>query len=156
MLMSRKIIPTVLGKGWRFPGFWPPSHSLVFWQCFWTVLSPLGVSFHLLIEDQGLVLPAILVPFDSNWFILCPWAMSFFSKVVPCPFPSCYKRTQWGKEAMGKDRSRSLLPSVPKVLAFPWEESLLGELMLNSQIWNRNKKWSIDPGVLYEWWHFPL
>ena len=36
---------------------------------------------------------------------------------------------------MGKDRPRSLLSSVPKVLAFPWEESLLGELLLNSQIW---------------------
>ena len=138
---------------------WAMAHSLVFWWCPGTVMTSLGVSFSLLIEDQGLIkvdLSAMLNLFDSNWFILCPWAMSFFSKVVPCPFPSCYKRTQWGKEAMGKDRSRSLLPSVPKVLAFPWEESLLGELMLNSQIWNRNKKWSIDPGVLYEWWHFPL
>ena len=31
---------------------------------------PLGVSFHLLTEDQGLVLSAILVPFDSNQFML--------------------------------------------------------------------------------------
>ena len=29
-----------------------------------TVMATLGVSFHLLIEDQGLVLSAILVPFD--------------------------------------------------------------------------------------------
>ena len=39
-----------------------------------------GVSFSLL-EDQGLVkvnLSAILDPFDSNLFMLCPWAMSFF------------------------------------------------------------------------------
>ena len=28
------------------------------------------MSFHLLIEDQGLVLSAILVPFDSHWFML--------------------------------------------------------------------------------------
>ena len=50
-------------------------------------MAPLGVSFHLLIEDQGLVLPAILVPFDSNQFMLCPWAMSFFQKLclAPCP-----------------------------------------------------------------------
>ena len=69
------------------------AHSLVFWQCLGTVMTPLGVSFHLLIEHQGLVLSAILVPFDSNWFMLCPWAISFFQKFAPCPFPSCYTRT---------------------------------------------------------------
>ena len=47
----------------------------------------LGVSFHLLTEDQGLVLSAILVPFDSNWFMLCPWAMSSFQKLCLAPFP---------------------------------------------------------------------
>ena len=41
----------------------------------------LSVSFSLLIEDQGLVgLSAILDPFDSNWFMLCPWAMSWGRK----------------------------------------------------------------------------
>ena len=45
-------------------------------------MAPLGVSFSLLIEDQGLVLSAILIPFDSNWFMLCPWTMS-----CPAPFP---------------------------------------------------------------------
>ena len=38
-------------------------------------MAPLGVSFSLLIEDQGLVevdLSTILDPFDSNQFILCP------------------------------------------------------------------------------------
>ena len=37
----------------------------------------LSVSFSLLIEDQDLVkvdLSAILDPFDSNRFMLCPWA----------------------------------------------------------------------------------
>ena len=33
-------------------------------------MASLGVSFHLLIEDQGLVLPAILISFDSNWFYI--------------------------------------------------------------------------------------
>ena len=40
-----------------------------------TVMAPLGVSFSLLIEDQGLIkvnLSAILDPFDSNQFMLCP------------------------------------------------------------------------------------
>ena len=50
-------------------------------------MATLGVSFHLLIEDQGLVLSAILVPFDSNQFMLSPSAMSFFQKLCPSPFP---------------------------------------------------------------------
>ena len=51
---------------------------------------PLGVSFSLLIEDQGLVevgLSAILDPFNSNQFMLCPWAMLFFQKLCLAPFP---------------------------------------------------------------------
>ena len=34
-----------------------------------TVMATLGVSFHLLIEDQGLVLSAILVPFDLVYVV---------------------------------------------------------------------------------------
>ena len=30
---------------------------------------------------------ATLDPFDSNWFMLCPWVMSFFHKLCPAPFP---------------------------------------------------------------------
>ena len=26
-------------------------------------------------------------PFDFNWFMLCSWAMSFFQKLCPAPFP---------------------------------------------------------------------
>ena len=36
-----------------------------------------------LVCHQGLV----LVPFDSNQFMLCPWAMSFFQKLCPASFP---------------------------------------------------------------------
>ena len=46
----------------------------------------LSVSFSLLIEDQGLVevdLSAILDPFDSNRFMLCPWAVCILSKGLP-------------------------------------------------------------------------
>ena len=63
-----------------------------------TVMVPLGMSFCLLIEDQGLVqvdLFAILDPFDFNWFMVCPWVMSFFQKLCPAPFLSCYTR-RWG------------------------------------------------------------
>ena len=67
---------------------WVTAHSLVFWQCLGTIMAPQCVSFSLLIEDQGLVgLSAILDPFDSNWFMLCPWAMSFFQKLCPASFP---------------------------------------------------------------------
>jgi len=63
---------------------WATAFSLVFWQCLGTVMAPPGVSFHLLIQDQGLVLSAILVPLILMG--LC-WAMSFFQKLCPAPFP---------------------------------------------------------------------
>ena len=66
---------------------WATAHSLVFQQSLGTVMAPLGVSFHLLIEGQDHVLSAILVPLDSNWFMLCPWAMSFFQKLCLAPSP---------------------------------------------------------------------
>ena len=49
-------------------------------------MAPPGVSSSLLTEDQGLVLSAILAPFDSNQFMLS-WAMSFFQKLCPVLFP---------------------------------------------------------------------
>ena len=84
MLMSGKIIPSILEKGVEISRNWatPWSFGLE------TVMVPLGVSFHLLIEDQGLVLSAILVPFDSNGCMLYPWATSFFQQLCPAPFPS--------------------------------------------------------------------
>ena len=53
----------------------------------WNCLGSSECVIHLLIEDQGLVLSANLVPFDSNQFMLCPWAMSFFQKLCSAPFP---------------------------------------------------------------------
>ena len=52
-------------------------------------MASLGVSLHLPIEDQVLVLSAIMVPSDSNQFMLCPWAMPAFQKFCPAS-PSCY------------------------------------------------------------------
>ena len=69
---------------------WATAHSLVLWQWLSTVMAPLGVSFHLLFDDQGLVLSAILVPFESNrfmQFMVCPWTVSFFQKLCPACFP---------------------------------------------------------------------
>ena len=51
---------------------------------------PLGMSFSLQIEDPGLIrvhLSPILDLFGSHWFMLCPWAMSFFQKLCPAPSP---------------------------------------------------------------------
>ena len=59
----------------------------------WNDHGALGMSFRLLTEDECLVevdLSAVSEPFGSNWFMLYPWSMSFFSKVVTCPFPSCF------------------------------------------------------------------
>ena len=86
MLMSGRTVPTVLGKGWRFPGL--GRHPLlgllaVPWNCRGTS----GCVFSLADQDQGLVSSAILVPFDSNRFMLWPWAMSFFQKLCAAPFP---------------------------------------------------------------------
>ena len=88
--MSGRIIPTIFGKGRGFPGVGPRPTFCSLMVNLGTVMEPLGVSFHLLIEDQGLVevdLSAILDPSDSNWFMLCPWAMSLFQKLCPALFP---------------------------------------------------------------------
>ena len=72
-------------------------HCPLFGLYLGTVMVPLGVSFSLLIENQGLVevdLSAILGPFDSNGFMLCPWVMSFFLKLCPAPLPSCFITTR--------------------------------------------------------------
>ena len=56
--------------GWRFPGVGTTAQLFgLLMVDLGTVMAPLGVSFSLLIEDQGLVevdLSAILDPFDSN------------------------------------------------------------------------------------------
>ena len=88
--MSGRIIPTIFGKGRGFSGVGPRPTFCSLMVNLGTVMEPLGVSFHLLIEDQGLVevdLSAILDPSDSNWFMLCPWAVSFFQKLCLAPFP---------------------------------------------------------------------
>ena len=88
MPVSGRIIPTIFGKGRGFPGVGPRPTFCSLMVNLGTVMAPLGVSFHLLIEDQGLVevdLSAILDPSDSNWFMLCPRAVSFFQKLCLAP-----------------------------------------------------------------------
>ena len=70
------------GEGVEVSRTWAITHSLVF--CPATVMAPLGVSFCLLIEDQGLVLSAILVPFDSNLLYVVSLGCHFFkSSALP-------------------------------------------------------------------------
>ena len=65
------------------------------WATFWSFDGALELSWRLWVcrsllrEDQGLEIhpSAILDPFDSNWFMLCPWAMTFSQKLCPAPCP---------------------------------------------------------------------
>ena len=81
-LMSERIIPTILGKGWRFPGIGPPPTFWPFMVSLWAVMAPVGVSFswciilewayseaHSLLEVEP---PAILDLVGSNQFLLYP------------------------------------------------------------------------------------
>ena len=80
-------------------------------------------------EDQDLVkvdLSAILDPFDSNQFMLCPWAIVILSKVVPCPLPSCFNMNTQEKDSRPLVKegtgNRSFTPRPPKepILSSPW------------------------------------
>ena len=121
---------------------WATTHSSVFWQFLGSVMAPLGVSFHLLIEDQGLVLSTIVVPFDSNWFMLCPSV--HFSSVpqlcltvcnlmdysTPCPSPTPMQtHSHWVSDAI--QPSHPLLSPSPPTFnlsqhqgLFKWVSSL--------------------------------
>ena len=73
------------------PNHWGTTHSSVFWQCLGTVLAPLGVSFSLKIEDQG------LDEFDlSSWTHLILISLCYahglcnFFKSCACLLPSCF------------------------------------------------------------------
>ena len=43
--MSERIIPTILGEGWRVPGMGPPPTFLSLMVSLGTVMVPVGVSF---------------------------------------------------------------------------------------------------------------
>ena len=88
--MSGRIIPTILGKAGRLPGVGPRPTFCSLMVNLGTVMAPLGVSFHLLIEDQGLVevdLSTILDLLGSNQFMSCPRAVSFLKSLCPVTFP---------------------------------------------------------------------
>ena len=78
------------GRGFQGLGHRPLLGLLtVAWNCHGTS----GCVISLADWGPSLVLSAILVPFDSNQFMLCPWAMSSFQKLCPAPFPPVTVRT---------------------------------------------------------------
>ena len=53
--MTRKIIPTILGKGWGFPGIGPPPNFQPFMVGLGIVLVPMGVSFMLMYYSEHIM-----------------------------------------------------------------------------------------------------
>ena len=102
--MSGRIILTILGKGWGFPGIGPPPTFWPFMVILGTVMALVGVSFsmlmyynehimrvivywklHLLPSWTQLVLTSFCHVLNSSVILL---------KVVPCPLPSCFRSIQ--------------------------------------------------------------
>ena len=100
---------------------WGTTHSSVVGQCLGTVLMPLGVSFILQIEEQGLVELDLSswTPFDINRFTLCPWAMSFFQKLCPTLFASL--SCSFPEPCAGPQRCLYYLLEGHQKIAGPWE-----------------------------------
>ena len=80
------------GEGAEISRIWATTHPLVFWQCLETVMAPLGVSFHLLIEDQGLVLSASLS--HLIWSVLC-CVLGLCHSFKSCALPLSLLLQQW-------------------------------------------------------------
>lgn len=80
-----RIIPTILGKEWRFSG---AAHSWSF-EMVPDRHGDSGVPFSLLIEDQGLVEVDLSAILDPCTLIGMCWGLGYviLSKVVPCPLP---------------------------------------------------------------------
>ena len=59
--------------------------------------NPWELSWHLWVchslADQGS--RSTLPSWSHSWFILCPWAMSFFQKLCPTPFPPFTRILDW-------------------------------------------------------------
>ena len=94
MLTSGRIIP--IAECWTFPNYFDSLSS--FWQCLETVLAPLVCRLvcRLRINGFNWIWLVILDPFDFNWLMLCPWALSFFQSTLIglCPL-SCFMLISW-------------------------------------------------------------
>ena len=87
--MSRRIIPTILGRGWRFPEIGSP-------PTFWSLMVGLQLSWHLWVCHLPCWYVTLSLYWGSRsnpgWLDLDPldsglcWVL-ILSKVVPCPLP---------------------------------------------------------------------
>ena len=94
--------PSCFGEEAEIPSIWATTHSLVFWQCLGTALVPLGVSFFLQNEDQG------LTEFDlSSWTHLIliglglPWWLRWYTVFLQCRGPGFdpwVEKIPWGRK----------------------------------------------------------
>ena len=97
MLMSGRIIPTILGEGQGFPGTGLLSTFWSFVVGFRTVRAPVGALLKLLMCYNPRVLRlevdwlALVHHLESSLFqpiyFMSSTAMPFFLKIVPCPLP---------------------------------------------------------------------
>ena len=88
-----RIIPTIFGKGWGFPGFGPPPTP-------WSFKSTLELSWHLRVWHFSCWLRIKVWSCLPSWSHLiliglcCVLGLCHSSEFVPCSFLSCY-RSSW-------------------------------------------------------------
>ena len=93
--MSRRIIPIILGTGWRFPGTGPLPTFWHFMVSLRTVMVLVGVSFTANVlqwmydKAQGLLEVDLSAMLLLTSFCHVLW-LCHFLKVVPCPTASCF------------------------------------------------------------------
>ena len=88
--MTEQLNWTDFGEGVDISRIWATTHSL-----FLTIPGNChGTSGCVIsLADQGS--RSTLPSWSHSWFILCPWAMSFFQKLCPTPFPPFTRILDW-------------------------------------------------------------
>ena len=77
--MSGRIIPIILGKGWRFPGIGPPPTFLSFMVSLRTVLVLVAVLLNVLTYYNEHIMRLIpVLDTVTSKFLSCSMAISFF------------------------------------------------------------------------------
>ena len=119
MIMSGRIISTIFGKGWRFPGIGPRHTPWSFDNDLEPFMAPLGLSFSLLIEAQVLIKVNLS---EKSWAHLilislcCVLGLCHSFKSWLYHFPSCYTPTdKGGCQKMGNGPISGKSHSFPKI-----------------------------------------
>jgi len=98
--MSRRIIPVIWGKGWRFPGIGPLPTFWPFMVDLRTVMVLVRVPFSMLVYYNEHVMRLKVywkLNLPPSWTQLVVTSLCHvlwlyhFLKVVSCPLPSCFK-----------------------------------------------------------------